>query len=393
MTYTTSVIKIIGYSIVEVEDAYGNWESTAYNVYDSLTSEWLFQIFQTTKGWKTGFTRQTYETPQQAVSVSREKLIERIERSLQLEVWQINMAESDGYGDAFMVRNRDTNRHYVIRPQHPEHHERCECPDTIYRGVECKHQQAVHDFLEDTPSWKRQATMTYTRLVEGEKLTIDTAAGEAVLSYETDTRFRVNYLCTTRERGNAAASTKLIMSLEKLEKYVFDLYNPRIIEAFGSANPRFDSQSPTSDIQFISLDGFYDWEVIVNGEIIANIYYNSKELTQPYNVVVDGVVVHQTNTQAKAENYVRWHYKNGSLLTHEESCTPSIEDCDYLDERGSQYIFRIGSQAVGHIWLIQSESDINDSWINGSGKEYECWIECGLELVAKHEAGYCLTDI
>ena len=296
----------------------------------------------------------------------------------------------------------------MVRPHHPELQERCECQDTIYRKVECKHQQAVRDFLQESPSWNRVATQTYARLVEGEKLTIDTSVGTALLSYQTDTRYGVSYLRIQREN---AAGTKLIMPLEKLEKYVFDLYNPRIVEAFGSANPRFllqpptpntqyptpntqllppNSQCPTPnshssvpDIEFISIDGFYDWEAFIDGRTIANIYYRSEELTQCYDVVVDGVVVHQTNSQSKAENYIRWHYKNGTLaiMFHEEFEACTIEDCDYLEERGQQFAFRINSQMVGYIWLSSDGSEyFNEFWVNGDGEKYRDWRECGLAL-------------
>ena len=191
------------------------------------------------------------------------------------------------------------------------------------------------------------------------------------------------------------------------------MYNPRAIEAFGSANPRFNTQHLTTnnqypipntqhlttnnqypiaktqhlttnnqysipDIQFISPDGFYNWEAIAaDGETIATISYDSENLTQPYEIAVDAQIIHRTNTQSKAENYIIWHYKNQSLPIIEKEFTEpcTIEDCNFLEERGQQYIFRINNQMIGYIWL----SD-DDGWVNSDGKQYDDWIECGLAL-------------
>jgi len=393
MTYTETRQPIIpGYRIIEVEDPYQNWELTTYNVFDSLTEDYLFQIFQTTEGWKIHFTRKTYETVEQAVAVSREKLIERVERSIKMEVRTITGFEPDGFGSAYIVRNKESGNHYVVRPEHPDANSRCECPDALYRGGVCKHQLAVAESLEPETSWKRKASETLERVTEGEELAIDTANGEAVLSYETDTRFGVNYLCTRR---SGSAGTKLIMSLEGLEKYIFDLYNPRVIEAFGDANPRFSSPYSLPPLTITSPDGFYDWEVADNfGELVANIYYCSDNLTQPYAVFVDGILIHQTNAQAKAESYVIWHYKNGTLASATEqpeeievSDPCGIEDCDYLEERGQQYIFRINNKIAGYIWFYDDGNWENheEFWQNGDGNKYSDWLECGLALAKRTE--------
>lgn len=367
-------IEIPGYEL-EIIDNPDERDCTGYRVFDSLTKEFLFQIYENFNGWKNDFTRQTYETHQEAVSIAREKAIERIERSISLEIKPIRMKEADLNGDAFMVRNRRNGSHYVVRPSHPDPHARCECADTLYRGVECKHQLAVKESLESTPSWKKQTAQTLDRLLDGEELIINIAAGEAILKYESDTRFGVNYLCTRRNNN----STKLIMSERELEKYVLDLYNPRVVEAFGSANPRFttNNQYPITDIQFVSPDGFYNWEAIFDGETIATINYDSEHLTQPYEIAVDSVIIHRTNTQSKAENYIRWHYKNKSLPIIEKEPTEqcSIEDCKFIEKRGQQYAFRINNHLIGYIW-VSSEG----IWRNSNGVNYDDWRDCGLAL-------------
>ncbi|MBN3993887.1 MAG: ASCH domain-containing protein [Nostoc sp. NMS2] len=139
------------------------------------------------------------------------------------------------------------------------------------------------------------------------------------------------------------------------------------------------------DIQFTSPDGFYNWEATVDGKTIATIYYDSEHLTQRYVVAVGGKEVFRSNTQAKAENYIRWHYKQGTLpVTEEEkpeSCT--IEDCKYVDDKGQQHAFRINNQLIGWIWLTDDGGDWYSSqeyWINGDGTKYDDWRECGLKL-------------
>ncbi|MEH1780393.1 MAG: hypothetical protein V7L26_15000 [Nostoc sp.] len=51
------------------------------------------------------------------------------------------------HGDEFVVHNCENDHYYVVRPNHLEPNERCECADCHYRGVKCKHQIAVENFL------------------------------------------------------------------------------------------------------------------------------------------------------------------------------------------------------------------------------------------------------
>ncbi|WP_375491121.1 hypothetical protein [uncultured Nostoc sp.] len=51
------------------------------------------------------------------------------------------------HGDEFVVHNCENNHYYVVRPNHVEPQERCECADCHYRKVLCKHQIAVENFL------------------------------------------------------------------------------------------------------------------------------------------------------------------------------------------------------------------------------------------------------
>ncbi|MEH2467830.1 hypothetical protein [Nostoc sp.] len=64
----------------------------------------------------------------------------RVERALTIEVLE-------QHGDEFVVYNCENDHYYVVRPNHVEPKERCECADCHYRSVKCKHQIAVEIFL------------------------------------------------------------------------------------------------------------------------------------------------------------------------------------------------------------------------------------------------------
>jgi ASCH domain len=138
------------------------------------------------------------------------------------------------------------------------------------------------------------------------------------------------------------------------------------------------------DIQFTSPDGFYNWEATVDGKTIATIYYDSEHLTQRYVVAVGGKEVFRWNTQARAERYIKTHYKDGTLPIAEEKPSPcTIEDCKYRDDKGHRYAFRIAGQLIGWIWLTDDGGDWYSSleyWVNGNGTKYGDWHECGLDL-------------
>ncbi|MBN3949404.1 MAG: hypothetical protein HWQ38_24240 [Nostoc sp. NMS7] len=70
-------------------------------------------------------------------------LTTREERAATIEVLE-------QHGDEFVVHNCENDHYYVVRPNYPEFKGRCECADCHYRGVKCKHQIAVENFLEET---------------------------------------------------------------------------------------------------------------------------------------------------------------------------------------------------------------------------------------------------
>ncbi|MFN6540701.1 MAG: hypothetical protein RM021_030775 [Nostoc sp. EkiNYC01] len=67
-------------------------------------------------------------------------LTTREERAATIEVLE-------QHGDEFVVHNCENDHYYIVRPNHPESKERCECADCHYRSVKCKHQIAVENYL------------------------------------------------------------------------------------------------------------------------------------------------------------------------------------------------------------------------------------------------------
>lgn len=72
--------------------------------------------------------------------------------------------------------------------------------------------------------------------------------------------------------------------------------------------------APEPEVQFIDLDGFYNYEAQANGETIAIITYDCGDfITQPWVVMVGEVEVHRADTWAKCAHYIQWHYRQGTL--------------------------------------------------------------------------------
>lgn len=75
--------------------------------------------------------------------VQEKRLLERTERANTINVLEQN-------GNEFVVNNCENGNHYIVRPNHPELNQRCECADCHYRGAKCKHQIAVEKFLSSS---------------------------------------------------------------------------------------------------------------------------------------------------------------------------------------------------------------------------------------------------
>lgn len=84
--------------------------------------------------------------------------------------------------------------------------------------------------------------------------------------------------------------------------------------------------------KFVNVEktGYNNYSCYVDGNKIAEIKYNEIELTQPWEVWVNGNKIHQTNTLIKCENYVQWHHKNGTLPIELELTEEKIQQADEL---------------------------------------------------------------
>ncbi|MDF5730818.1 MAG: hypothetical protein PUP92_23085 [Rhizonema sp. PD38] len=72
--------------------------------------------------------------------------------------------------------------------------------------------------------------------------------------------------------------------------------------------------APEPEVQFIDLDGFYNYKALANGKTIAIITHDSDDfVTQPWVVMVGEVEVHRANTWVKCAHYIQWHYLRGTL--------------------------------------------------------------------------------
>jgi hypothetical protein len=62
------------------------------------------------------------------------------------------------HGNEFTAYSHKSGNYYIVRPQHPDRHQRCECADTKFRGEKCKHQTALSDRIMERAK-KRLAVM------------------------------------------------------------------------------------------------------------------------------------------------------------------------------------------------------------------------------------------
>ncbi len=88
--------------------------------------------------------------------------------------------------------------------------------------------------------------------------------------------------------------------------------------AQAELNAYIDAQAqaiaPEPEVQFIDLDGFYNYEAQAAGKTIATITHDCADfVTQPWVVMVGDVEIHRANTWAKCAHYVQWHHQRETL--------------------------------------------------------------------------------
>ncbi|MBH8566760.1 hypothetical protein I8748_32190 [Nostoc sp. CENA67] len=134
----------IGEFLLRCSQVGGDDYAVIWDVYDENNA--ISQIrMDWTCYWTHPLSQAKFCTPQQATidlaETYRQQCAMRSERAQAIEVLE-------QHGDEFVVRNCENGHHYVVRPNHAESSERCECPDCHYRSVRCKHQIAVEIFLK-----------------------------------------------------------------------------------------------------------------------------------------------------------------------------------------------------------------------------------------------------
>lgn len=96
--------------------------------------------------------------------------------------------------------------------------------------------QQEYDRLTLDNEWQNKAESTVSRLLDGEEMTIDKrGGGTAKIKYH-HRGTPVNFL----EIRDSDKIQRPIMTREALDKYVSDLYNPKLNKIMGCANPRFE---------------------------------------------------------------------------------------------------------------------------------------------------------
>ena len=85
--------------------------------------------------------------------------------------------------------------------------------------------------------------------------------------------------------------------------------------------------APEPEVQFIDLDGFYNYEAQAAGKTIAIITCDCGDfVTQPWVVMVGEVEVHRADTWAKCAHYIQWHNKQGTLPKLYACAIASLEE-------------------------------------------------------------------
>lgn len=97
--------------------------------------------------------------------------------------------------------------------------------------------QQEYDRLAVNNTWQDKAKSTVNRLLDGEEMTINKRGGGTAKIRYHHRGTPVNFL-EIRDSDNK--TQRPIMTREALDKYVFDLYNPKLDKIMGCANPRFE---------------------------------------------------------------------------------------------------------------------------------------------------------
>jgi hypothetical protein len=78
------------------------------------------------------------------------------------------------------------------------------------------------------------------------------------------------------------------------------------------------SIAPENTIRAVEIS-FDDHEIYAGDKLIASISHDTDDfVTQRWAVMVNGVEIHRSNTWAKCDSYIRWHYNQRTLPEHQQ---------------------------------------------------------------------------
>jgi hypothetical protein len=92
-----------------------------------------------------------------------------------------------------------------------------------------------------------------------------------------------------------------------------DIQNITQVELDQHIEQQAQQVAPDPKIDIIDIDGFYNFEVCVNSQLIAKIWINTSFTYSFWVVEVNDVEVHHCSLFADASDFVKAAYANGSL--------------------------------------------------------------------------------
>ncbi len=82
-----------------------------------------------------------------------------------------------------------------------------------------------------------------------------------------------------------------------------------------------------AEIETVTIS-FYDEEVNAGGKLIGTISHDD-DLTQPWVVLINDVIVYRDNTQKRCHSYIVWHYKKNTLPSPQQAVVvEEIKACE-----------------------------------------------------------------
>jgi hypothetical protein len=133
---------------------------------------------------------------------------------------------------------------------------------------------------------------------------------------------------------------------------------------------------PENSIRAVEIS-FYDHEIYAGDRLIASITHDSDDfVTQRWVVMINGLEIHRSNTWAKCDSYIRWHYKQGTLPVQVQEVKPATSEnavmaeiateCDsygfeILDDGIYENERKLGSVGctLGNWWVVRESCPSN----------------------------------